>query len=85
MKKKLISILLVGILSLSFTGCARGGDSDPSKNRFYSINQSYDIDGVIYKVWIDKETGNTYLVCSTSSTLVPLYDENGKIQQYKSN
>ena len=84
MKKKLIAVLLIGVLSLGFVGCGRdsNGDSSASQNRFFSIDQTYSIDSSDYQIWVDSETKNMYLVNSYSEAMLPLYDADGLIQKY---
>lgn len=67
MKKKIISLMLVGICSLSTMGCEQPKDNinresnSTSDNRFVDTGDTYVVDGDSYKVFYDKITNIVYL------------------------
>lgn len=69
MKKKVCSLLLIAITTISLIGC--GGDkvtksgAANSEKRFIDTGDKYDI-GVIYNVYYDSKTKIVYLECPNS-------------------
>ena len=83
MKKKILSILMIGLISTSLIGC--GGDkvntnvNKTASNRFISTGDTYDIEWN-YTVYYDSVTKIVYLFAdgANASGSTPLYNSEGK-------
>lgn len=79
MKKKILSILIIGIVGCSLIGCNEDtvttNINKKSDNRFVSTGDSYNMGGWNYKVYYDSITNIVYLGCggSNASGVTPLY------------
>jgi len=81
MKKKVLSILMIGIVSLGLIGCNEDtvttNTNKKSDNRFISTGDSYNINGWDYKVYYDSTTSIVYIECggTNASGITPLYNK----------
>jgi hypothetical protein len=83
MKKKILSILMIGLISTSLIGC--GGDkvntngNKTSSNRFTNTGDTYDI-GYEYDVYYDNQTKIVYLSYTHGygGSLSVIYNSEGK-------
>lgn len=71
MKKKIVSLMLVGICGLSIMGCEQPKDSvnresnSTSDNRFVNTGDTYIVNGDKYNVFYDKNTNIVYLLLNS--------------------
>ena len=84
MKKKIITLLLIGAIGLSLIGCSStSSDEDNYQDKFEIIQEfdkesEYDIDNGIYCEIRNKETGVHYYL--GKNFMCPVYDFNGNIK-----
>lgn len=84
MKKKIISLLMIGVVSLGLIGCAgvdtvNENTTSNVSGRFINTGDCYDI-GCKYYVCYDSKTKIVYLVARNlqSSGITVMYDNQGK-------
>ena len=83
MKKKIISILMIGIVSLGLIGCGEDkvttNVNKTSSNRFINTGDEYDI-GCDYRVYYDSQTTIVYLSYTGcyGGALTPMFNSEGK-------
>lgn len=79
MKKKILSILLIGIVSCSLISCGEDKVSTnvnkSTSNRFVDTGDMYNINGWKYEVYYDSITNIVYLECGggNASGITVLY------------
>lgn len=87
MKKKLISLIMIGSMCLALTGCGQDKDvvnkstSTTQKNRFIDTGDSYKIFNDTYDVYYDRVTNIVYLggyKFSSKGGISVLYNKDGK-------
>ncbi|MBO4921237.1 MAG: von Willebrand factor type A domain-containing protein [Lachnospiraceae bacterium] len=70
-RKRIIALTLVSILSLGLIGCAKGDDG-PRENNYYSTSTNNTTDSSNYKLGVD----GGYVMTATESYEYPAYDQN---------
>jgi hypothetical protein len=88
MKKKIISLILIGIVSLGLIGCVdkptdviNKNTNTTSNNRFIDTEDVYGVDDFSYKIFYDSVTKIVYLSnnynggYSSTASLSPLYGQ----------
>jgi len=84
MKRKILSVIIIGIVSLSLIGCNSGDKvttnvNKTSSNRFINTGDEYDI-GYTYRVYYDSQTKIVYLSYAGGygGALTPMFNSEGK-------
>ncbi len=89
MKKKIISLSLLCILSISMIGCMNNGEATQSEqvkesdSNFIKVRDLGWTDDIYMCEYIDKETGVHYYIGKSNlykGCMSPVYDSNGKVK-----
>lgn len=97
MKKKILALIFVGIITSTMVGCENDKDkinydnNNSTNNRFEQINDCYSLNGAIkLDIFVDKKTQIVYILNSEyhEGGICPLFNKDGKpmsLKEYNQN